>query len=145
MLGLTLLTFGKQYALISPRLIVPFFVSVDFLSLVCQGAGSGLAAVAEQAEPPESTIPGSWVVVAGLFIQLLAYLIFNVMFVAFAVRTQRDPPKHPLWTPRMRLFLVMVWISSLLVLLRSTFRAAEMLVGWIGCEYQCAPCHVAVR
>lgn len=131
-LGLTILTFGKKYAVISPRYIVPFFVSIDLVSLILQGTGSGMAAIAEQQDPPESTIPGAWIVVAGLFVQLLAYVFFNIVFIIFALRTRRDPPQHPLWTPRMRLFLFMVWISSLLVLMRSSYRVGELASGWIG-------------
>lgn len=129
---MTILTFGKQYALISPRLIVPFFVGVDLVSLITQAAGSGIAAIAEQADPPESTVTGAWIVVAGLFIQLFAYGVFNVVFIIFALRTRAEPPKHPLWNGRMRLFRLMAWISSLFVLLRSLFRVGEMLQGWLG-------------
>jgi hypothetical protein len=60
------------------------------------------------------------------------YLAFNALAVVFLLRVRRAPPTSPHSTPRFRLFLLAVWLSSLLVLLRSAFRTAEMLKGWIG-------------
>lgn len=141
-LGLCLVMFGQEYSLVSPHLIVPFFVGVDIVSLIAQGTGSGMAAVAEQALPPQSTIPGAWIVVGGLASQLVGYLLFNILFVNFVVKAVRNPPQHPLWSSKMKLFLVMVWISSLLVFARSVFRTIELTMGWIGREYQCVLWHL---
>ncbi|PWN44952.1 hypothetical protein IE81DRAFT_244561 [Ceraceosorus guamensis] len=133
-LGLAIVTFGPAYApkFVQPRFIIPFFVTVDVLSLILQGTGAGMAAVAEQLKPPESTIPGAWIVVSGLVVQLLGYVIFNILFVDFARRAMARPPQHELWTAKMKTFLAAVWISALLVLLRSCFRTGEMILGWIG-------------
>jgi len=55
--------FGSEYSLVKPKYIVPVFVSVDVISLIIQGAGSGIAAVAEI--DGKDTTSGGNIVVGG--------------------------------------------------------------------------------
>lgn len=65
LLGRVLSIFGDKYALIKPKWIVPFFVSVDVASLIIQGVGSGKAAVAEIDSDVNNIDVGGHIVVGG--------------------------------------------------------------------------------
>lgn len=111
--------------------LVPFFVIIDVISLAIQGAGSGLAAVSEKKDKSVSYINNLGdIVVGGLALQLLGYLAFNALFITFVVRATRK--NSVLLTKEMKTFLIAVWTSALLIFGRSTFRLAEMSIGWIG-------------
>ena len=133
-LGKVLVLFGKKFSFVKPKLVTPVFVTLDVISLVIQGAGSGIAAVNEiNIEDPTG---GSNIVVGGLSVQLLGYVGFDILAIVFAFkawggRGDAAPPPH-LWTPKMRRGLIAAFFSALLVLLRSCFRTGEMAEGWIG-------------
>lgn len=57
--------FGRKYSLVNPKIVIPFFVSLDVVSLIVQGAGSGLAGSAEVVG--KDVNPGGNVVVGGEF------------------------------------------------------------------------------
>ncbi|UZJ53744.1 hypothetical protein CBS101457_003064 [Exobasidium rhododendri] len=110
---------------IKPKYIIIVFVSIDILSLVIQAAGSGLAATSMEDFDAVSTINGKGdIVVAGLAIQLVGYIFFNILFITFWWKL--EPGKVD------RRFLIAVYSSAILVFTRSTFRTVEMSVGWVG-------------
>lgn len=132
-LGRVLILFGRSFALVNPRIIIPFFVSLDVLSLIIQGVGSGLAATSEIDN--KSPKAGSHIVVSGLSIQLLGYGLFDCIasfFASKAFSAGGPTPPPGLWTRNFKFGVIMAFISALLVLLRSCFRVGEMAEGWIG-------------
>lgn len=155
LLGRIIELFGSQYTLsqIKPRAITPIFVLLDLASLGIQGAGSGLAAVAEI--DSKDTVPGGNIVVIGLCVQLVAYLCFNLLLITFFVKAAASPhtSKNIWWTARFKWFLGAFFLSSVLVFCRSAFRTIEMIFGWIGpvstvewyyYAFDCAPVLAAV-
>lgn len=72
---------------------------------------------------------GSHVVVAGVAVQLAGYLVFDALFVHFYYQVYRE--KHPLLR-RYNTLLLAIIASSMLVVLRSIYRVAEMGAGWDG-------------
>lgn len=115
--------------------MIKFFVSVDVISLLIQGAGSGLAASAGLDVTPISQINSYGdIVVGGLALQLIGYLAFNILFILFAYRSSgsKDLIESQILTPKFKRFLIATWFSAGCVVLRSIFRTVEMGVGWVG-------------
>lgn len=133
-LGRIIELFGSQFTIahFKPRAITPIFVMLDLASLGIQGAGSGLAAVAEI--DSKDAEPGGNIVVIGLCVQLAAYLCFNVLLITFFIKASRSPntSKNIYWTTRFKCFLAAFFLASILVFCRSVFRTLEMILGWIG-------------
>ncbi|CAO1613064.1 unnamed protein product [Sympodiomycopsis kandeliae] len=155
LLGRILELFGSQYTLahFKPRAVTPIFVCLDLASLGIQGAGSGLAAVAEI--DTKDTATGGTIVVIGLCVQLAAYLCFNLLLITFFIKASVNPntSNNVLWTPKFKWFLAAFFLSSILVFCRSAFRTVEMMFGWIGpvstvewyyYAFDCAPVLVSV-
>ncbi|PWN47362.1 RTA1-domain-containing protein [Violaceomyces palustris] len=125
--------FPVHLSLVRPSYILPFFVTLDILSLIIQAVGSAFAAFAQI--EGKDTMPGSRIIVAGLAIQLLGYLCFNVLLITFYRRVRKPTAENATlkdWNQRLNTFLIATFLSSLLILVRSIFRLVEMSVGWIG-------------
>lgn len=129
-LGRLATLFPPRYSLVNPKWIVPFFVALDVSSIAIQGGGSGVAAGA-QSERKDTTMGGN-IVVVGLAIQLLGYILFNVLLFVFVRRCARDPPSAELWNKRTKTFIAATALSSAFIFLRSLYRLIEMCVGWEG-------------
>ncbi len=118
------------------------FVTCDFISLVLQGAGGGLASVA--ANNNEDTAPGNNTLIAGLAFQVATMLAFIILAVDFAFRTWRRTarlgsdqaldPKHAVLRSSWKFkgFLVALSLSTLFIFIRSVYRVAELSEGWDG-------------
>ncbi|PWN47683.1 RTA1-domain-containing protein [Violaceomyces palustris] len=129
-LGRLATLFPSKYSLVNPKWIVPFFVVLDVSSIAVQGGGSGVAASA-QSERKDTTFGGN-IVVAGLAIQLVGYLLFDLLLFVFVRRCMLQPPSPKYWNSEIKTFIAATAVSSMLIFIRSLFRLIEMIVGWEG-------------
>ncbi|KAL6907375.1 RTA1 protein [Trichoderma evansii] len=119
---------GEGHILISKRWITKIFVGGDVLSFVIQGSGGGYQAAGSL----EALQNGAKVIIVGLFVQLLFFGFFIVVAVAFNLSIRRAPTgrsnSHIPWKKH---FMVL-YVVSLLIMVRSVFRAIEYLQGFDG-------------
>jgi hypothetical protein len=133
---------GPKNSRISPRFYPLIFVTCDFLSLVLQGAGGGIAAV--KAHEDEDPKLGNNIMIAGLSVQVVTMLAFILLALDFAVRTVyriRQLGSENALDPRyaelrkswvFKGFLVALLLSSLCIFTRCIYRVAELSDGWTG-------------
>lgn len=69
------------------------------------------------------------IVLGGVAVQLAGYLLFNIVFLSFWYRVQKDQP--PL-LQKLRPFMWGILFSSFFIILRSIYRVIEMAFGWDG-------------
>ncbi|KAF2823165.1 RTA1-domain-containing protein [Ophiobolus disseminans] len=136
------IVFGKENSRISPRSYPRFFIACDFVSLVLQGAGGGLASTSVQSK--KSPKLGNNLMKAGLIVQVVTLLAFMVLALDFGIRTIRRI--HALGTQNalssqhanlrksiaFRGFLIALAIATVSVFTRCVFRVAELSQGWEG-------------
>lgn len=77
---------GQQISRCSPRSYAITFMTSDFVSLVPQGAGGGLAATADD---PSGNETGRTIMVAGVVFQVVSLLIFMGLWLEFVLRLRR--------------------------------------------------------
>lgn len=75
---------GNQYSILKPLWFSYIFISCDFLSLIIQAIGGGIAGMALQNF--RNTDSGTRVMVAGIGFQVLTMSIFLILFVDFIYR-----------------------------------------------------------
>jgi hypothetical protein len=116
---------GPQFSLLKPKAYLWVFCSCDFVSLLIQAAGGGLAS--GEANSNKSTKPGTHFIVAGILFQLLSMTAFSACFVYFLHRSKHihSPRNEKLVIGSMTLALVCVYI-------RSAYRTVELFQGWSG-------------
>ncbi|KAH9211372.1 RTA1 like protein-domain-containing protein [Leptodontidium sp. 2 PMI_412] len=118
---------GEHFSIIRINWLSRTFVIGDLISLNVQSGASGLNST------PKLTQIGEYIVVAGLFMQLILLGFFFVVATIF----QRRLAKHPTpesYTPNKpwRQTLYMIYVANTLIFGRSVFRVVEYMQGHDG-------------
>lgn len=116
---------GPKYSLLKPRTYLWVFCTADFISLLIQAAGGGMASAASNQN--KSAKPGTNVIVTGIVFQLVSMTIFSACFAVFLWRSRglHTPKNEQLVIGSTLLALVVVYI-------RSFYRTIELFQGWQG-------------
>lgn len=147
--------YGCQTSRLQPLHYSYIFASCDLLSIVLQGIGGGMAAVALNDDA--DTDPGTHVMVAGMAVQVASMSLFFLLCADFMwrihKREQRARELNPtlsgmeidtlLFEPKyqhirtanpkyFRLSIVSIGITSGLIYIRCVYRLAELSQGWTG-------------
>jgi len=108
----------------------------DFLSLVLQAAGGGIADTADEKSLKRTGID---IMIAGLVLQAVSLTVFLGVALDFFIRVWRhgadttSPPRNALRSRAVfRAFLVSLLVATLAILARSVFRAMELWEGFEG-------------
>lgn len=108
----------------------------DFISLVLQGAGGGLAATAKTHAGSET---GRAIMVAGVVFQVISLLIFMCLWLEFTLRLRKtsDSAKDARFfelrsTKKFAWFQYALAAAVVLIFIRSVYRVAELQQGFNG-------------
>jgi hypothetical protein len=133
-----LLVDGERYALIRQKWLTKIFVTGDVISFMVQGGGGGIMGSGTE----KGMKIGEKLVLVGLFLQLFFFAIFVIIAGTFHYRLVRALPlkKHRSAAPTSvdvhalpwKRHLVALYVTSGLILIRSTFRVVEYLQGNAG-------------
>lgn len=117
---------GPHTSPISPKMYLWIFCSCDFISLVVQAVGGGLASDATST-PNGDTKPGTDVMVAGILFQMASIAVFTVLGVNFLIRVRND-----VFPAKLKLLVAVTSFSVVMIFARSVYRSIELLQGWSG-------------
>ncbi|KAH7205234.1 RTA1 protein [Fusarium oxysporum] len=119
---------GESHALIKKKWLTKLFVIGDVISFFVQGGGGGI-----QSSGTESSLDtGKYVVVGGLFVQILFFGCFVAVAVHFYLAMKKVPTPHAQGDTPWRKHLMALFIGSALIMVRSLFRIIEYLQGFSG-------------
>ena len=122
-------TGGERYALVRPSLLTGIFVAGDMTGLIIQGAGAGYMT----AGTLEDYYGGSKVVITGLAILVASFGLFLIVALRFDINMRRAPiPEALSQRLNWKLALTVLYISSILIFIRSVFRLIEYSQGNSG-------------
>ncbi|BGP15217.1 hypothetical protein JCM10213v2_003176 [Rhodosporidiobolus nylandii] len=133
LLGVVVRSIGPKYSLLKPKFYLWLFCSLDLISLIIQGIGGGMAAVALQND--ESSDKGSHIMLAGICCQLVAMLVFCALGLDVYRRARADRSYRLRPHPQQGRLTAVSWglaFSSFWILLRCCYRVAELAEGWEG-------------
>lgn len=134
--------FGPENSRLRPMWYPRIFIPCDFVSLVLQGTGGGMASVASNNNSDPK--PGNHIMLAGLAFQAATMFVFILLSLDFALRTYGrvkglgadkalDHQYHELRrSPAFRAFLAALALATLLIFTRCVYRVAELSEGWNG-------------
>ncbi|KAF2647772.1 RTA1-domain-containing protein [Lophiostoma macrostomum CBS 122681] len=130
------IVYGQQISRFSPRTYAITFMTSDFISLVLQGAGGGLAATANT---KSSSDLGRGLMVAGVVFQVVSLLVFMGLWLEFLLRLRgtsesaRDIRFAELRIPKkFTWFQYALGAAVILIFIRSVYRVAELQQGFNG-------------
>ncbi|KAH6687838.1 RTA1 like protein-domain-containing protein [Plectosphaerella plurivora] len=115
---------GERHSIIRVKWLTTLFVMGDVVSFVVQSSGAGLMVMDGMMKTGEKIIIG------GLFVQIIVFGLFIVTSVLFHRRVNRhDPTTSQTYGDQWRRTLIMLYIVSVFILVRSVFRVIEYIMG----------------
>ena len=122
---------------IKPWAYALIFIPCDFVSLVLQGAGGGLASVA--AEQNRSARTGTHIMVAGLSFQVASMTLFILLASEYLLRVKRLDRRAgsrifrlPVSRARLSIFAAFFSLAIICIFIRCIYRVIELSEGWEG-------------
>jgi hypothetical protein len=132
------LTFSPQYSRIPPKWYPWAFISADFVALVLQGVGGGIAATSAGKNVHMLNV-GTDLMITGIVGQVITLLFVFAIVGDYIVRAHAGHKKAQHFNPqtnalrkslKFRVFLSGVGIAFLVIFTRCVYRIAEMATGW---------------
>ncbi|ETN42718.1 uncharacterized protein HMPREF1541_01876 [Cyphellophora europaea CBS 101466] len=128
------LRFGSFASRIPPRFYPWGFISADFVALLLQSAGGGIAASADDDLDLQEV--GDGLMIAGVVFQVVTLAVFGAMIIDYTYRRYKSP--EPLsrkatetWTDtKFRIFAASLITLYTAILIRCVYRIAELAGGW---------------
>lgn len=121
---------AEHLSFIRTKRLTMIFVSGDVLSFLTQCAGGGILASADDKKANDL---GQTVILVGLAIQILFFGCFVAVISVFHYRIIRQPTATSIETKvHWRQYILILYFTSLLILVRSLFRVAEYALGKDG-------------
>ncbi|KAL1866657.1 hypothetical protein VTK73DRAFT_4560 [Phialemonium thermophilum] len=132
------LSLNPSLSRVSPSLYPFIFVPLDVCCLAVQAIGGGLAAVAAPRHDTGLLGHGNRTIIAGISLQVLVLAFFGALAADYFWRAYRyiksenpSPDALALWRDgKVRFFCYAVAFAYLGILIRCTYRIAEMAGGW---------------
>ncbi|KAF1969976.1 RTA1-domain-containing protein [Bimuria novae-zelandiae CBS 107.79] len=128
------LTFGESWSRLRPAWYTYIFITGDFISLVLQGAGGGLAASGDSGSSMQDL--GTNLMIAGVIFQVVILTVFGYLLAEYTLRTYRRRDKlsvaatEILRSKKFRLFVAGVMTAYLAIFTRCVYRIPELTGGW---------------
>ncbi|KAH8686093.1 RTA1 like protein [Tricladium varicosporioides] len=118
---------AEKYSLIRVNWLTKLFVLGDVMSFMIQGGSAGLMINSNTASAGEK------MVVAGLLIQVIMFGLFVVVALLFQSRMRSNPTPASYHSEiPWKQSLHMLYLVSLLIMIRSIFRVVEFVMGYDG-------------
>ncbi|KAK3493884.1 RTA1 like protein-domain-containing protein [Neurospora crassa] len=135
LLGMLIRILGRQTSVLSAKWYAIIFCSCDVISLVIQAIGGGMAS-SESNKEGGDTKPGTHTMVAGIVFQLFTMTVFAVLVLDFlrrvyALAKGRRDGRGGL-TRNMKLTVLALFVSFVMIYIRSVYRTVELAQGWSG-------------
>ncbi|TGO82808.1 hypothetical protein BPOR_0754g00030 [Botrytis porri] len=131
--------YGPHLSRFSPKVISIIFMAADWIALILQAAGG---AIADTAATGAGMNSGTNILVAGLSFQLFGLILYMIVVVeySFKVRGERTRRQAANWAAgeskiggsesQMRYLCYGLTVATVLILIRSIFRVAELAKGF---------------
>ncbi|OJJ72228.1 hypothetical protein ASPBRDRAFT_207464 [Aspergillus brasiliensis CBS 101740] len=119
---------AEQYSVFRLNWVTKIFVAGDVLSFLMQASGAGLM-VSNSSDPTT----GEHIIIGGLFVQIIFFGFFIITALVFQIRLARSPTGTSMELSHVwRRHMNALYISSVLIFVRSIVRVVEYLQGYDG-------------
>lgn len=133
LLGKLIVDLGRRSSILTAKWYAIIFCACDVLSLVVQALGGARASAADTTEAMQT---GTHIMVAGIAFQLFTMTLFGALGADFLWRVLASPSRAGEFRGRVtrgaRLVFGALFVSFLMVYIRSVYRTIELVQGWHG-------------
>ncbi|KAH8664803.1 RTA1 like protein-domain-containing protein [Ilyonectria robusta] len=121
---------ADNYSIIRTTWLTKVFVLGDVISFLAQSGGGGMLA---NAKTKSSQKLGENVIIGGLGVQIVFFGFFMVVTMVFHRRILNNPTTASLTiTTPWKKFILVMYVASMFIMIRSVFRIAEYIGGSTG-------------
>ncbi|KAF5228660.1 hypothetical protein FAUST_10965 [Fusarium austroamericanum] len=121
---------AEKHSLIRTSWLTKIFLLGDIISIALQGIGGGKLA---NADSPDDRETGENIIIAGLTVQILFFGLFIIVTGLFHFRFLEDfTGRKSIYGTKWERSLVLIYVASVLILIRSLFRMIEYIEGYDG-------------
>ncbi|QPC65682.1 hypothetical protein HYE67_007913 [Fusarium culmorum] len=121
---------AEKYSLIRISWLTKIFLLGDIISIALQGIGGGKLA---NANSLDDRATGENIIIAGLTVQILFFCLFIIVTGLFHFRFLKDSTgRTSIYGTKWERSLVLIYLASVLILIRSLFRMIEYIEGHDG-------------
>ncbi|KZL69567.1 parasitic phase-specific protein psp-1 [Colletotrichum incanum] len=124
-----------------PRLFYYIFIPCDITSLVLQATGGALSTVGNNKTQVQKGVNVS---LAGLIFQVVCLVAFCVLFADYLTTCMRHSSRQRM-TKHMQTFVAFLFISSLLILVRCSYRIEELKEGYFSDMFRNEPLFIGLE
>ncbi|KAJ7195980.1 RTA1-domain-containing protein [Mycena rebaudengoi] len=128
---------GISYSWLPPKWYTIIFLTCDFVALVVQGVGGGMASSA--LNDLAAANRGANVMFGGIIFQLVAIIVYSALAGDYFRRYLTDSPARTsvsstrgVLTPRLKIIIGALMFSTTVLFIRSIYRTIELQDGWTG-------------
>ncbi|QPC80256.1 hypothetical protein HYE68_011008 [Fusarium pseudograminearum] len=119
---------GEGRVMIGKKWMTKIFVTGDILSFLLQGGGGGY----QSSGTLEALDAGAKVIIVGLFVQLIFFGVFVIIAISFHRAILQNPTGRSTSGLPWKKHMMVLYIGSLFIMVRSLFRAVEYIQGNSG-------------
>ncbi|KAH6628955.1 RTA1 like protein-domain-containing protein [Boeremia exigua] len=118
---------AESHSVVPVKWLTKIFVFGDVVSFIVQASGGGIMSTGNSIKTGENIILG------GLFVQIIIFALFAVTAAIFHARLDRRPTEASLErSSTWRSTMMMLYVVSVLIMVRSIFRVVEYIMGHDG-------------
>jgi hypothetical protein len=128
------ITFGESWSRLRPAWYTYIFITGDFLSLLLQGVGGGMAATGDPGSEQQDN--GTNIMIAGVVLQVVTLTIFGILLIEYAIRTYHHgaeishEARALLQKRSFRSFMFAIALAFITIFTRCIYRIPELAFGW---------------
>jgi hypothetical protein len=120
---------GGKYSVIRLKWLTGIFVAGDVISFMIQGGGAGILT---RAKSSNDKTMGENIIIGGLIFQILIFGVFCFVSLNFHLRFRRHGPQESYHDVPWQSALIVLYTTSLLIMVRNIFRVIEYAMGQNG-------------
>ncbi|TQN64688.1 Sphingoid long-chain base transporter RSB1, partial [Colletotrichum shisoi] len=125
-----------------PSLFYYIFIPCDVVSLVLQATGGALSTVGNNKAQVQKGVNVS---LAGLIFQVVCLVAFCALFADYLITCARKTEARQRMTKRMQTFVAFLFLSSLLILVRCSYRIEELKEGYFSEMFRNEPLFIGLE
>ncbi|KAJ0311170.1 hypothetical protein COL516b_001874 [Colletotrichum fioriniae] len=125
----------------NPRLCYFVFIPCDIVSLILQATGGALSSIASDKAAVQRGVNVS---LAGLIFQVVCLVAFCALFADYLIICMRTNARQRM-TKNMKIFLAFLFISTILILVRCSYRIEELKEGYFSPMFRDQPLFIGLE
>ncbi|KAF4809839.1 Sphingoid long-chain base transporter RSB1 [Colletotrichum siamense] len=141
MLSKVIITLDRSISRFNPHLFYYVFIPCDIISLILQATGGALSSIANDKSQVQKGVNVS---LAGLIFQVVTLVVFCILFADYLFAAYRSGARERI-TKHMSVFLAFLFVATILILVRCSYRIEELKEGYFSVLFRNEPLFIGLE